>query len=395
MDQIMQAIANWFNATFMSSGSKALEEAMVNYQQMPSPDLAAPWYQNLWATNFAFAILLGIVAMFVNMVIAARKGELYGFVQAIADLGLVMLIGYFLLAVLYGASYAVDETSKVIVLVTTGSPDPQWYAPMVALKNATDVQGAILLNAVGWASGKLLVLQSYMIMNARYIFAILFVLTFCFYRNNVGAQFFRWVKAALITVVITKLLVILMLALTSRILVATAETGIGAVGTVTAVMAGAMLIGFITFFSLALRKKQKVEVDGKVQTEGQTSPVNGTNSSVLSRQSDSPTSAPKMKQPMSVQQKALSTQSKARKVTLISSGLNTAAKIGGPKLVTTAASINLAAGAGAAAVVGGVIIATDKISASASKVEKVAGTTAIYGEHFDDARTWNRNRKSS
>lgn len=376
----MDIIVRWFLDLFQSSGSSALEESMKQIQATPIPNLGAEWYQSLWAVNFAVAILLAITSVAINIIIASHRSTTVKLVDSIRGLFMTFALGYLLLLALYGAMYAVDIFCDLIVLMATGSTSPDWVTTLVTMKNVTNPRDAFLSEAVSWIAGNLLLTQTWIIMQSVHVFALLIVLAVSFYQNGFGEKFVRWIKAAIGTSILSKLLIITLLAIWSTVIKGLALTGVQASANVAVAMAIAALIPIGLYFSLAKKKKQKVEVEGKVQTEVE----DKTNAP---EKVSSVPSKPTFELPNDLTDKAQVTNTRARKVRIASDGISTVAFMAAPK----AASINAAAGA----VVGGIAITAKVVSSGAGKVERSSAQVLRVAPYIDDTVTFSRNVRSS
>ena len=376
----MDIIVKWFSDLFQSSGSSALEESMKQIQAAPMPDFGSEWYQKLWVVNFAVAILLAITSVFFNIAIASFQRTSKGVAGAFRGLLMTFVLGYLLLLGLYGFMYAVDIFCDLIVQMATGSSSPDWYLTLVTLKNVANPEEAIFFEFFSWFAGKILLAQTWFIQSGVYVFALFIVLAVSFYENGVGEKPVRWLKAAIISSILAKLLIISLLAIWSSVAKLQGLTGVQASASLAAAMVIAALIPIGLYFSLAVKRKEKVEVEGTVQTEN-SDKADG------SQKISSVPSKPKFELSDHLTDKARVTHTRAMKIRIAGDGISTVALMATPK----AASIHPAVGA----IVGGIGVTAKVVSSSAGKVERSSEQVMQVTPYIDDTVTFSRNVRSN
>ena len=376
----MDIIVKWFSDLFQSSGSRALEDSMKQIQAAPLPDFGAEWYQTIWMVNFAVAILLSITSVTISIAVATHQRKYKGIADALRGLALTFVFGYLLLLGLYGFMYTVDVFCDLIIRMTTGSDSDEWYVSLVTLKNATNPAEAIFFEAFSWAAGKALLFQTWFIQQGVYVFALLIVLAVSFYENGIGEKFVRWLKAAIISSILAKLLIISLLAIWSMVILKQGLTGVAASANLAGAMVISALIPIGLFFSIAVKRKQKVEVEGNVQTTGEG------NAKGSERISSVP-SKPKFGIPDDLTDRARVTNTRATKIRIASDGISTVALMAAPKAV----SIHPVVGA----VVGGIGVTAKVVSSGAGKVERSSAKVIRVTPYIDDTVTFSRNVRSN
>ena len=166
--------------------------------------------------------------------------------------------------------WVVDLIGQLFIFLGSIGYTGQWYDSLTALKTVEDLPGAAGLNIFTAISGKALVGETIVIQSSMLIFAIIYMVAFSFYRYGFGNLVFRAANSGLLVSLSSKLIILLILVVTSVLLRSQTAVGTDALGLFAVALFVCALMPIILFRNY-MKGIRKMQIEGPVVTRSESS----------------------------------------------------------------------------------------------------------------------------
>lgn len=255
-------------SVFFGSGSDNATRVIHLLQDTKWPALNASWFLVFWRNTFGLTIILAIAALLISIMTSVRYRNEVIFLNAVLDFIKTFVVGYFLLIILHLLMWVVDLIGQLFIFLGSIGYTGQWYDSLTALKTVEDLPGAAGLNIFTAISGKALVGETIVIQSSMLIFAIIYMVAFSFYRYGFGNLVFRAANSGLLVSLSSKLIILLILVVTSVLLRSQTAVGTDALGLFAVALFVCALMPIILFRNY-MKGIRKMQIEGPVVTRSE------------------------------------------------------------------------------------------------------------------------------
>ena len=256
----------WPWSDFFSSSADSLQKLMQNINNIDFPSLASKDFRDFWAIDFAFAVIVAILAFMASLLKFAKTKKWAGPINGLITVFGTFVVGFFTPPILYILTWLSKRLAYAITLIPQGmeSHTDPWYVIYKTVIDGTQPLTVWGSQAFGDVLSGILTSMVSSVVAGLFLFAFIGFAAWPSRLVPFGFTVYRIGVAGVVTSIFLGPIVLFVLAL-GVVALKLSGTDVGnsdGYGTIVLIACALPLVLFWTIF----RRSQKIQIEGPVAT---------------------------------------------------------------------------------------------------------------------------------